>query len=291
MVEYLIDNQADVSATTKDNNTALHLIAKYKWWDIRKEDGKKYQIGQLLIAKGVDINAVNVHKQTALECALLIENDIILKLLLEHSAIIPNNILCCKVEDQSLLKVLIDHRANVNGTDNNGWTPLHWAMKYNDDDMARKLIANKADVNAVSERGGRPIHHAVANLSTSKTQLLIQNNADINVIDGTDMTPIYTALCSPSTQINKLIQILLDNGANPGIKCKRYTCEKWMQEGITKIIHNCQLTWSPVNHCWITNSLQKAQVFGLLLIRNTRFLPNEIMFLIFQLLINYDPDF
>ena len=46
----------------------------------------------------------------------------------------------------SLLRFLIDNKADVNHKDDLGWTPLHWSAFQGQTDTCKLLIANHADV-------------------------------------------------------------------------------------------------------------------------------------------------
>jgi len=53
-------------------------------------------------------------------------------------------------------KVLIDHGADVNARDDHGWTPLFYA--YDVPEIAEVLVDHGADVNARNDRGATPLH-------------------------------------------------------------------------------------------------------------------------------------
>jgi len=54
-----------------------------------------------------------------------------------------------------IVEYLAQNGANVNYKDEDGWTPLHWAVQNGHLDIVKILIKYKADVNAKIEKGRR----------------------------------------------------------------------------------------------------------------------------------------
>ncbi|XP_072504289.1 protein phosphatase 1 regulatory subunit 12B isoform X5 [Notamacropus eugenii] len=84
-----------------------------------------------LLARGADINTVNVDGLTAL-----------------HQACIDENL--------DMVKFLVENRANVNQQDNEGWTPLHAAASCGYLNIAEYFINHGASVAAVNSEGEVP---------------------------------------------------------------------------------------------------------------------------------------
>ncbi|KAM5238374.1 protein phosphatase 1 regulatory subunit 12B isoform 2-T2 [Ctenodactylus gundi] len=84
-----------------------------------------------LLARGADINTVNVDGLTAL-----------------HQACIDENL--------DMVKFLVENRANVNQQDNEGWTPLHAAVSCGYLNIAEYLINHGASVGIVNSEGEVP---------------------------------------------------------------------------------------------------------------------------------------
>ncbi|EDM09718.1 protein phosphatase 1, regulatory (inhibitor) subunit 12B (predicted) [Rattus norvegicus] len=84
-----------------------------------------------LLARGADINTVNVDGLTAL-----------------HQACIDENL--------DMVKFLVENRANINQQDNEGWTPLHAAASCGYLNIAEYFISHGASVGIVNSEGEVP---------------------------------------------------------------------------------------------------------------------------------------
>ncbi|XP_010643377.1 protein phosphatase 1 regulatory subunit 12B isoform X1 [Fukomys damarensis] len=84
-----------------------------------------------LLARGADINTVNVDGLTAL-----------------HQACIDENL--------DMVKFLVENRANINQQDNEGWTPLHAAASCGYLNIAEYFINHGASVGMVNSEGEVP---------------------------------------------------------------------------------------------------------------------------------------
>ncbi|PNH06520.1 Ankyrin repeat domain-containing protein 11 [Tetrabaena socialis] len=87
--------------------------------------------------------------------------------------------------DTSHVQQLINHGADVNAHDNNGWTPLHTAAYHGQEEIVRILLAASADVNARNKAEETPLHlaakwpqdrvvEAAADLGRIKTRIAAQ---------------------------------------------------------------------------------------------------------------------
>lgn len=89
----------------------------------------------------------------------------------------------CESGDLKTVKELLDTRANAQLIDATlakyGDSPLHWAVDNKHLDIVKLLIEHGADVNVSDELGMTPVHLAASNGSAEIAKLLVDNGADI----------------------------------------------------------------------------------------------------------------
>ena len=74
----------------------------------------------------------------------------------------------------------IQDGADVNATDNGGWTPLTFALHHEaPKEVIELLIAKGADVNAKDKDGWTPLMHALYNKASKEVIELLRTNADM----------------------------------------------------------------------------------------------------------------
>lgn len=147
----------------------------------------------------------------------------------------------------AIMKLLLEHGANVNARDATGDTPLHWAglenianledrglsssveilLNYGADiqarndngdtplhtahkpEIAKALLDNGANVSVRNDEGFTPLHYVRSNDSA---KLLLANGADIEAqAYWTGLTPLHYAVIR---QYITVAEVLLDSGAN-----------------------------------------------------------------------------
>ncbi|MBA3954487.1 ankyrin repeat domain-containing protein [Candidatus Dependentiae bacterium] len=176
---------------------------------------------------------------------------------------------------------LIAQKVDVNkidpGTD---WTPLHQALVYSNPTIIKKLINAKADVNKVADMGKVPLFRAVDTNNLNIIQMLIDAGAEVNATDKDKKTPLHSSLVTFSPN-KSIIKLLLQANANPLIKdvhgqtaldfAKLYTTlpESWKtqvneakQQEIIKLIEEYIQLLNKTKATPDENTLGKAVAFG-----------------------------
>ena len=168
---------------------------------------------KILIENGANINAVDIEGWSALSYAVNNGDIEIAKLLLENKVKIKDELLIAIkspiVESRiNMMKLLIDNKANINYTDENGFNPLNIAIESGDMELTKFLITNGANVNSLMQDGVSLIGYAIAQNNMDLLQMLIENGANVNYTNGDSWanTPLQTA---SRLGLDNVVRILL----------------------------------------------------------------------------------
>ena len=122
---------------------------------------------------------------------------------------------------RDILVGLVSIGANINFIDENGWAPLHLALKENKVALAKTLIQNGADKEIVSKNDAAltPLAYLNAmlckaiweNNSIAQITELIELGASVNNVDQDGWAPLHIALKQENIEI---VDLLIKNGAN-----------------------------------------------------------------------------
>lgn len=111
-----------------------------------------------------------------------------------------------------LVKDLLSSGAQVDATNEDGWTPLHFAAFYDHTDIVRLLLDRGADANAVTSKDRRtPLHCAAVRGNEDTVMQLLDAGADPNAGNINGYTPLHNAALNGHTVTAGL---LLDGGAD-----------------------------------------------------------------------------
>ena len=89
-----------------------------------------------------------------------------------------------------IIQILVEKGADPNKRTREGWTPLHLAVVYDKYDVAMLLLQKGADPNLQDSKGKTPLHWAIENNKTELAKLLVESGARIDVPDGEGKTPL-----------------------------------------------------------------------------------------------------
>ncbi|TEB18904.1 ankyrin [Coprinellus micaceus] len=92
-----------------------------------------------------------------------------------------------------IARFLIDRKAEVDRSDNSGWTPLHIAVSAGHTEIVQELIGAGADVNRqvpTTDKGTTPLHYAASKTRIDIGRLLLSRGANFNARDKANQLPL-----------------------------------------------------------------------------------------------------
>jgi uncharacterized protein len=115
-----------------------------------------------------------------------------------------------KAAESARALVLLDGARNVDQSEPDGMTPLHYAVLNNDVAVTQALLRAGANVNARTRYGVSPIYLAAQNGSAELTRLLLDNGASANEVYREGERVLHTAARTGNPET---VAVLLDAGA------------------------------------------------------------------------------
>ena len=119
--------------------------------------------------------------------------------------------------DKAAVQKLLKDGADVNGSQGDGMSALHWAAERGDAELADVLIYAGANIGAVTRIGQyTPLHLAAKSGSAAVTKSLVKAGADVNAVTtNSGVTPMHMAASSGSAEV---INLLADAKADVNAK-------------------------------------------------------------------------
>lgn len=112
-------------------------------------------------------------------------------------------------ENTAVVKYLLDHGADPDKADDDKLTPLHSAAGLGDCEMIELLLAKGAYVDPVADEIGTPLHLATKERQVGAMKTLLDHNADCNktymMFGLYPMTPLFQAVNVSSVECVKLL--------------------------------------------------------------------------------------
>jgi ankyrin repeat protein len=93
----------------------------------------------------------------------------------------------------SIAQALLKKGADPNAKTNDGLTPLHWAVAKGKKEVVDLLLKSKANPNIPTESGSTPLHWAAERGLVDIAEILIKNGAVVNATDHENLTPLHLA--------------------------------------------------------------------------------------------------
>ena len=143
----------------------------------------------------------------------------IVRLLLDHNADVnlPNEVhetpldWASKSGDLELSQLLVQRGADVHCRTNIDWTPIQRASHHGHLNIVQFLIDSGADVNSRDREGRTPLHSASRQGHVNVVESLIRHGADVNKQSDSQVTPLYLASVGGKL---KIVRLLVQQGAD-----------------------------------------------------------------------------
>ncbi len=179
------------------------------------------EIKRLVIEEKVDVNETKtiINGGTPLMIAARINGKEVTELLIEHGADVNAfdndgwSVLMFAIENKATktAELLIQQGANVNATTKSGMTPLMIAARKDEKDIAELLIKNGSNVNAIDKDGWSPLMHTASKNSLKTSELLLKYGADVNAFDNDGWSAL---MISASEDTKDIAEMLIRHGAH-----------------------------------------------------------------------------
>lgn len=122
-------------------------------------------------------------------------------------------VICCEIHDavrkgdlEKIKDMLIDNPDLISSKDDDGWTPLHFAVATDHKDIAELLLARKAKVDAKDNNGNTPLLVASANGHKDVVELLLKRKANVNSKNKDGKTPLDYAMQNSHQDVVELLR-------------------------------------------------------------------------------------
>jgi ankyrin repeat protein len=123
-----------------------------------------------------------------------------------------------KSGDHTALRALLQKKTDVNATEGDGTTALHWASHRDDLESVQLLIRAGANVNAANDLGATPLWIACETGSAPMVTALLQAGANPNLALLLGETPLMVASRSGNAEV---VEQLIGKGAHVNVKAAR----------------------------------------------------------------------
>jgi ankyrin repeat protein len=126
----------------------------------------------------------------------------------------------CFVGNLQVVKALMDHGADPNATDHDGFTPLHTLMEglggsENTEEVLSFMLSKSANLHKKNLSGKTILHIACEKGETGWAEKILDQGADVNVRDNEGNSPLH--LISDQNP-QAMVELLLQHGADVGAR-------------------------------------------------------------------------
>src|SRR5262245_29756086 len=117
--------------------------------------------------------------------------------------------------NRQTVRLLVGQRVDVNSSEADGTTALHWAVRADDVELVKLLLAAGANVNAANRYGITPLSVGATMANPAVITILLEAGANANALLLEGETVLMTAARAGKPEA---VELLLDRGADPNAK-------------------------------------------------------------------------
>ncbi|VDH93472.1 protein phosphatase 1 regulatory subunit 16A [Mytilus galloprovincialis] len=236
LLKVLKRNALHILMTNAPPNLPVNFVKKLRYHDEEdtiNSDKRRYNDEQEKCAFEVFAGSSPLH----IACFMGRTN--VVRCLLEHKANIDMTkedgttplSYACELGYTDIVKMLLDQNANIDICDNDGFTPLIKACLNNNISTVQLLIKYKPDINARTVDGGSALFFSALNGNLEITQLLLENSADYHICFNNKDT--FNNQASLNLKQHKIFNILVNYTSTNVAAYVRKKSEN------TLLIHSC----------------------------------------------------
>lgn len=207
-VKHFLNNGIDINGTNIEGETSImHACYKYDCYHFHPDRQKKIeQIIEELLEREADVNIGDEHGSTPLIRSVWSSFSLV-KMLLEYGADVDGKDkggftalqAAAMTNDLQCVRLLLSYGASVNCYDyERRRTPLAYACKRESYAIAKELLLYNPNVNFKNAEGETPLHVALKHFNKALVSELLKRGADVNSISKKGITPLWQALFSDS---------------------------------------------------------------------------------------------
>jgi ankyrin repeat protein len=234
VAQVLLGHGANAKLETEKGETALNLASLGEYDS--EENG--VSVVQLLLRRGVDVNAQDKDAWTSLHWAAFKGRVEVAQVLLDHGAnakleteegetalnLASQGEYDSEENGVSVVRLLLGRGVDVNAQDKDAWTSLHWAAFKGRVEVAQVLLDHGANAKLETEEGETALNLASQGEYDSEengvsvVRLLLGRGVDVNAQDKDAWTSLHWAALKGML---KVTQVLLDHGANAKLETEK----------------------------------------------------------------------
>jgi ankyrin repeat protein len=227
IVRVLLDHGANAKLETEEGETALHLVSRGKY------DSEEHGVSvvQLLLDRGVDVNALDKVAWTSLHCAALKGMIKVTRLLLDLGAnakleteegetalhIVSWGEYDSEEHGVSVVRLLLECGVDVNAQRKDSWTSLHCAAFKGRVEVAQVLLDRGANAKLETEKGETALHLVSRGKYDSEergvgiARLLLEHGVDVHAKGQFFATALHYAALNGNLEIVQVRLFFLKN--------------------------------------------------------------------------------